>query len=62
LASRCVLHILFILLCSTQCKMSWYIRTSVKIFISNFGNQSQPTQTAKTLHDAGKMCKLNGGN
>ena len=41
---------------------TWYIRTSDKIFIRSFGNQSPPVQTAKILHDAGKMCKLNSGS
>jgi hypothetical protein len=61
-ASRCVLHILMLLLCSTQCKLTWYIRTSYKMFICNFGNQLPPIQIAKALHDAGKLCKLNSGN
>jgi hypothetical protein len=61
-SSWCVLHVTFILLCSTQCKMKWYIRTSDKMNKCNYGKQSPPTQISMTLHDAGKTCKLNSGN
>ena len=37
------------------------IKNSVKMFVRNFGNHFPKTKIAKTLHDAGKMCKLNSG-